>query len=60
MIERALATAKRLSQTDIHDAVFGLSGKLKTLDGPFVLNSEGAQIGDITPLGQVQPDGKDA
>ncbi|MBW4089540.1 MAG: ABC transporter substrate-binding protein, partial [Proteobacteria bacterium] len=59
VIQRALATAKGLSQMDIHDAVFGLSGKLKTLDGPFVLNSEGAQIGAITPLGQVQPDGKD-
>ena len=59
VIERALATAKGLSQMDIHDAVFALSGKLKTLDGPFVLNSEGAQIGVITPLGQVQADGKD-
>ena len=60
VIERALATAKGLSQMDIHDAVFALSGKLKTLDGPFELDSEGAQIGAITPLGQVQVEGKTA
>ena len=40
VIERALATTERLDQMDIHDAVFALSGKLKTLDGPFELTSE--------------------
>jgi branched-chain amino acid transport system substrate-binding protein len=58
VIQRALATATSLDQMAIHTAVFGLSGKLKTLDGPFELDAEGAQIGAITPLGQVQPDGK--
>jgi branched-chain amino acid transport system substrate-binding protein len=58
VIERALATTKGMSQLDIHDAVFGLSGKLKTLEGTFELDATGAQIGEITPLGQLQPDGK--
>jgi branched-chain amino acid transport system substrate-binding protein len=59
VIERTLATAKSLDQMDIHDAVFALSGKLKTLDGTFVLRKDGAQIGEVTPLGQLQPEGKD-
>jgi branched-chain amino acid transport system substrate-binding protein len=60
VIERTLATAKSLDQMDIRDAVFALSGKLKTLDGTFVLRKDGAQIGEVTPLGQLQPEGKDA
>ena len=57
VIERALATAKGMSQMDIHNAVFALSGKLKTLDGTFELNSEGAQIGEMTPMGQLVREG---
>ena len=59
VVQEALANTKGLSQMDIHDAVFSLSGKLKTIDGTFELDSRGAQIGEITPLGQLQPDGKD-
>ena len=58
VMQRALATAKGLSQMDIHNAVFALSGKLKTLDGTFELNSEGAQIGEMTPMGQLVRKGK--
>ena len=57
VIERALATTKSLDQMDIHDAVFALSGNLKTLDGTFTLRKDGAQIGEVTPLGQLQPKG---
>ena len=42
----------------IHNAVFALSDKLKTLDGTFSVNEMGAQVGEITPLGQLQADGK--
>ena len=59
VIERTLATTKSLDQMDIHDAVFGLSGKLTTLDSTFTLRKDGAQIGEVTPLGQLQPAGKD-
>jgi branched-chain amino acid transport system substrate-binding protein len=59
VVERTLATTKSLDQMDIHDAVFALSGKLKTLDSTFTLRKDGAQIGEVTPLGQLQPDGKD-
>ncbi len=59
VVERALTTTQSLSQDDIRKAVFGLSGQLKTLDGTFTLRSDGAQIGEVTPLGQLHPDGKD-
>ncbi len=58
VIERALATTESLDQMAIHNAVFALSGKLKTLDGSFAVNDMGAQTGEITPLGQLQADGK--
>jgi branched-chain amino acid transport system substrate-binding protein len=58
VIERTLATTESLDQMAIRKAVFGLSGNLKTLDGTFTLNDMGAQVGEITPLGQLQPDGK--
>jgi branched-chain amino acid transport system substrate-binding protein len=59
VVEQALATTKSLDQMDIHDAVFALSDKLKTLDGTFTLRKDGAQIGEVTPLGQLQAAGKD-
>ncbi len=58
VIERTLATTESLGQMAIHNAVFALSGKLKTLDGSFAVNEMGAQTGEITPLGQLQADGK--
>jgi branched-chain amino acid transport system substrate-binding protein len=59
VVERTLATTKSLDQMDIHDAVFALSGQLKTLDSTFTLRKDGAQIGEVTPLGQLQAAGKE-
>jgi branched-chain amino acid transport system substrate-binding protein len=59
VVERTLNTTKSLDQMAIHDAVFALSGELKTLDSTFVLRKDGAQIGEVTPLGQLQAAGKD-
>lgn len=57
VIGEALAHTEGMSQLDLRRAVFALSGKLKTLDGTFELNSEGAQIGELTPVGQVHAEG---
>lgn len=57
-LQETLAHAKSLDQLALHDAVFGLSGKMVTISGPFELDDTGAQIGELTPLGQVVPDGK--
>jgi branched-chain amino acid transport system substrate-binding protein len=58
VIGETLAHADSLSQADLRQAVFGLSGKLKTLVGTFELREDGAQIGELTPIGQFGPDGK--
>ncbi|TAM86185.1 MAG: amino acid ABC transporter substrate-binding protein [Candidimonas sp.] len=58
ILQNTLAATKSMKQLDLREAVFSLSGKLKTLDGTFELNEHGAQIGEITPLGQLVPDGK--
>jgi branched-chain amino acid transport system substrate-binding protein len=59
VLQEALKVTKSLDQTALRDAVFALSGKLKTLDGPFELDEHGAQIGEITPLGQFTAEGKE-
>ncbi|MBS0560757.1 MAG: ABC transporter substrate-binding protein [Proteobacteria bacterium] len=58
VLQETLAHADALDQESLKKAVFGLSGKLKTLDGTFELDEHGAQIGEITPLGQIHKDGK--
>jgi len=57
IIERTLATADSMAQLELRRAAFALSGKIRTLNGPFELNAMGAQIGSITPAGQLVPDG---
>ena len=58
VIERTLATTDSMAQLDLRKAAFAMSGKVRTLNGPFELNSMGAQIGSVTPAGQLVPDGK--
>ena len=55
VLEKALAVADSLDQLALRKAISSLSGKLKTLDGTFELDETGAQIGEITPLGQLVP-----
>jgi branched-chain amino acid transport system substrate-binding protein len=57
VIERTLATADSMAPLDMRKAAFALSGKMRTLNGPFELNAMGAQIGAITPAGQLVSDG---
>jgi branched-chain amino acid transport system substrate-binding protein len=57
VLESALAVTESLDQLALRKAIFSLSGKLKTLDGTFELDQTGAQIGEITPLGQLKSEG---
>ncbi|MGP0089922.1 MAG: amino acid ABC transporter substrate-binding protein [Xanthobacteraceae bacterium] len=59
VLEKALSVADSLDQLELRKAIFSLSGKLKTLDGNFELDATGAQIGEITPLGQLIADEHD-
>jgi branched-chain amino acid transport system substrate-binding protein len=56
VLEKTLSVATSLDQTELRNAVFSLSGKLKTLDGTFALDDMGGQIGELTPLGQLALD----
>ena len=56
VIEKALSVATSLDQLELRRAVFSLSGELRTLCGPFVLDEMGGQIGELTPLGQLEID----
>jgi branched-chain amino acid transport system substrate-binding protein len=57
VLEKALSVADSLDQLALRKAIFSISGKLKTLDGTFQLDETGAQVGEITPLGQLVSDG---
>lgn len=54
VLEKTLSVATSLDQMELRKAVFSLSGKLKTLDGTFALDEMGGQIGELTPLGQLE------
>jgi branched-chain amino acid transport system substrate-binding protein len=56
IIEKTLSVAASLDQLELRRAVFSLSGELKTLDGTFALDEMGGQIGELTPLGQLELD----
>ncbi len=47
-----------MAQLDLGRAVYALSGKLRTLDGTFALVDMGEQVGEVTPIGQLVPDGE--
>jgi branched-chain amino acid transport system substrate-binding protein len=59
VLEKALATAGSLGQLELRKAIFAQSGALNTLDGNFELDATGAQVGEITPLGQLTIDEQD-
>ncbi|KJF16860.1 ABC transporter substrate-binding protein [Acidithrix ferrooxidans] len=55
VIQASLKNAKSLSQTDIRAGAAAASGHLNTLNGNFVINSEGAQTGELLPVAQLFP-----
>jgi branched-chain amino acid transport system substrate-binding protein len=58
IIEKTLSVASSLDQLELRRANFSLSGELKTLDGTYALDEMGGQIGELTPLGQLELDDK--
>lgn len=55
IIQKTLATSSSLDQLAMRKAVSSFSGHLKTLNGTFKVNKEGAQIGETLPVGQLIP-----
>jgi len=56
MLGQTLAHTDSLDQLALRKALYSRSGRMETMAGPFKLDPTGAQIGEITPLGQVEPD----
>jgi len=54
VIEKTLSVATSLDQLELRKATFSLSNQLQTLDGTFALDEMGGQIGELTPLGQLE------
>jgi branched-chain amino acid transport system substrate-binding protein len=54
-IQEALANASSFSQLAMRDALVHPSSPIKTIEGSFKLNSEGAQIGESLPVSQMMP-----
>jgi len=54
VLEKTLGVATSLDQLELRKANFSLSNQLKTLDGTYALDDMGGQIGELTPLGQLE------
>ena len=57
VIQAALDHATSLSQLALRNAVASVSGSLKTIDGSFTINAEGAETGELLPVSQMFPSG---
>ncbi|MGH7120936.1 MAG: ABC transporter substrate-binding protein [Acetobacteraceae bacterium] len=57
VIQKMLATAPEFAQLSFHSALVEMSGKTDTLVGNFKINEDGAQIGELLPVAQLQPEG---
>ncbi len=57
VIQAALDHATSLSQLALRNAVASVSGKLKTIDGSYQINSQGAETGELLPVSQMFPSG---
>jgi branched-chain amino acid transport system substrate-binding protein len=55
VVQKTLATANRFDQKGFRRAISKFSGKIKTLDGVFAVNKNGAQIGEKLPVAQFVP-----
>ncbi|MDA8050865.1 MAG: ABC transporter substrate-binding protein [Rhodospirillales bacterium] len=58
IVQKMLATAPGFTQLSFHSALMGMSGKTTTLLGPFKINANGAQLGELLPVAQLVPEGK--
>ena len=59
IMQKMLGMAPQFSQGDFHQALLDMSGKTTTLQGPFRINANGAQLGQPFPVAQMVPQGND-
>ncbi|HEY5339957.1 MAG TPA: ABC transporter substrate-binding protein [Candidatus Aquilonibacter sp.] len=54
-----LGRAPAFTQLDFHQALMDMSGKTTTVLGEFKINENGAQLGELLPVAQLVPSGKE-
>jgi branched-chain amino acid transport system substrate-binding protein len=59
IIADMLAKAPKFTQLDFHQALMDMSGKTTTVLGEFKINENGAQLGELLPVAQLVPAGKE-
>jgi branched-chain amino acid transport system substrate-binding protein len=57
IVQDMLGTAPQFTQLSFHSALMTMSGKTTTLLGEFKINENGAQLGELLPVGQLIPEG---
>jgi branched-chain amino acid transport system substrate-binding protein len=57
IIEDMLGTAPDFTQSAFHQALMDMSGKTTTLVGDFIINENGAQLGELFTVAQLVPSG---
>jgi branched-chain amino acid transport system substrate-binding protein len=57
IVQGMLGTAPKFTQLSFHGALMTMSGKTTTLLGEFKINANGAQLGELLPVGQLIPEG---
>jgi len=58
IIQAMLGKAGQFNQLAFHQALMNISGTTTTLLGQFKINTDGAQLGELLPVAQLQPSGK--
>ncbi|MGH7154099.1 MAG: ABC transporter substrate-binding protein [Acetobacteraceae bacterium] len=57
IIQKMLATSPEFTQLSFHSALRQMSGHTSTLVGDFDVNENGAQVGELLSVAQLQPEG---
>ena len=56
IIQKAIEAAGSLNATAVRQAINSFSGKITTIDGPFMVNAtNGMQLGEVPLVGQIVP-----
>lgn len=55
IVQDMLGKAPKFTQLSFHHALMQMSGNTKTLLGQFKINADGAQLGELLPVGQLIP-----
>lgn len=58
VMQQGLQNATSVTALGLRQGIYTASGKMRTLEGAFILNKYGAQVGELLPIGKVIKAGK--